>query len=256
MAAVGLFLSARLSAPSLQSRRVSGILRGTVNAIIDNQEPRLALRVRDHLEAGAVGARLAVGYLFLDGLAPLRAQIGRLDSLEILIGNVVNRLTEEQVREESAARTRGGEALVRGGEDVAATLRDGHDRAAAETALNLRATVAALPRTPENRALLLTLAGSVAQGRLRVRLYTQGRIHAKVTLLDYPEGHPAAPGVAIVGSSNLTLGGAAHPTELNVAVRDAGSLAALDSWFGRLWEISQDFHRELFDELGQCWAFR
>ena len=227
-----------------------------MSAIIDNRGQRLALCVRDHLEAGAVGARLAVGYLFLEGLSPLRAQIERLDSLEILIGNVVNRLTEEQVREESAARARGGEAWVRGGEDVAATLRESHDRAAAETALNLRATLAALPRTAENQAILLTLARRVAQGNLRVRLYTRGRIHAKVALLEYPAGHGGAPGVAIVGSSNLTLGGEAHPTELNVVLRDGDSLAALASWFGRLWDVSQDFHRELFDELGQCWAFR
>ncbi len=87
--------------------------------IIDNQEQRLVLRVRDYLEAGAESARLAVGYLFLDGLVPLRAQIERLECLEILIGNVVNRLTEEQVREEAALRQRGGEDWVRPQEDVA-----------------------------------------------------------------------------------------------------------------------------------------
>ena len=226
-----------------------------MSAIIDNQQPKLALRVRDHMDAGASGARLAVGYLFLGGLAPLRSQIERLDSVEILIGNVVNRLTVEQVLEE-AARARGGESEVSGREDVAATLRDSHDRAAAETALNLRATLAALPPSAENRALLMALARRVAQGHLRVRLYTSGRIHAKVTLLEYPEGHPESPGVAVVGSSNLTLGGEVHPTELNVVVRDAESLAALDLWFGRLWESSQDFHRELFDELGRSWALR
>jgi len=226
-----------------------------VSTIIDNREQRLALRVRDQMAAGAVGARLAVGYLFLDGLHPLQAQIERLESLEILIGNVVNRLTEEQVREEAAARTRGGEAWVQGREDVTATLRESHGRAAAETVLNLRATLAALPRTAANQAVLLTLARRVAQGNLRVRLYTQGRIHAKVTLMTYPDGHPEAPGMAIVGSSNLTLGGEAHPTELNVVLRDDESVAALEAWFRRLWDVSQDFHRELFDELGQCWAF-
>jgi len=226
-----------------------------VSTIIDNREQRLALRVRDQMAAGAVGARLAVGYLFLDGLHPLQAQIERLESLEILIGNVVNRLTEEQVREEAAARTRGGEAWVQGREDVTATLRESHGRAAAETVLNLRATLAALPRTAANQAVLLTLARRVARGNLRVRLYTQGRIHAKVTLMTYPDGHPEAPGMAIVGSSNLTLGGEAHPTELNVVLRDDESVAALEAWFRRLWDVSQDFHRELFDELGQCWAF-
>lgn len=226
-----------------------------MSAIIDNQQPRLALCVRDHMEAGARGARLAVGYLFLGGLAPLRAQIERLDSVEILIGNVVNRLTVEQVLEE-AGRARGGESEMQGREDVAATLRDSHDRAAAETALSLRETLAALPQTSENRTLLVALARRVAQGHLRVRLYTLGRIHAKVTLLEYPEGHAEAPGVAVVGSSNLTLGGEVHPTELNIVVRDVESLAALDAWFGRLWEVSQDFHRELFDELGRSWALR
>ena len=221
--------------------------------IIDNRERRLAQRVGDYLGAGAASARLAVGYLFLDGLVPLRAQIGRLETVEILIGNVVNRLTEEQVREEAALRRRGGDAEVRAQEDVAATLRETHDRATAETALNLRETLAALDRTPEMQALLLTLAECVARGSLKVRLYTEGRIHAKVALIGYPPG--LGPDIAVVGSSNLTLGGDGHPTELNVALTDAQSVAALEQWYGRLWGVSQDFHRELFTELGQSWAF-
>jgi len=227
-----------------------------VSALIDNHEQRLALRVRAYLEAGADSARFAVGYLFLDGLAPLRAQIERLATVEILIGNVVSRSTEEQVREEAAARFRGGETRVRAQEDVAATLRESHDRAAAETTLSLRATLEALPRTLEHQALLLTLAQSVAHGRLKIRLYARGRLHAKVALIGYPDGHPHAPGLAIVGSSNLTLGGESHPTEMNVVVRDGESVGALETWYRRLWDVSQDFHREFFDELGACWAFQ
>lgn len=240
----------------LKSGGPFGILWLRVNAIIDNREQRLALRLRDYLAAGAIGARLAVGYLFLEGLTPLREQIERLESLEILIGNVVNRLTEEQVREEAAARTRGGEVWGRSREDVAATLRESHDRAAAVTALNLRATLDALPRTDDTQAILITLAQRVASGNLRVRLYTHGRIHAKVTLVEYPHGLRDASGLAVVGSSNLTLGGEAHPTELNIVLKDRDSVAALETWFQGLWNVSQDFHRELFDELGQCWAFQ
>lgn len=212
----------------------------------------MARRVREALDAGADTARFAVGYLFLDGLTPLRAGLAAMPSVEILIGNVVNRLTEEQVREEAGARGRGG--AVKGGEDVAATLRDSHDRAAAETALNLRQTIDALPRTEENRFLLLTLAALVAEGRLRVRLYTRGRIHSKVTILTYPPGRAGAKALAIVGSSNLTMSGGAHPTELNVVLTDCVSVADLDAWYARLWAVSQDFHRELFEELGGCWA--
>ena len=225
-----------------------------MSEVLDTGADALGRRVREALDAGADTARFAVGYLFLDGLAPLRAGLAATPCVEILIGNIVNRLTEEQVREEAGTRGRGGEDTVKGGEDVAATLRDSHDRAAAETALNLRQTIDALPRTEENRLLLLTLAALVAEGRLRVRLYTRGRIHSKVTLLTHSLGRAGAEGLAIVGSSNLTMSGGAHPTELNVVLTDCVSVADLQAWYGRLWAVSQDFHRELFEELGGCWA--
>ncbi len=237
----------------LSTQNCTDYCTGYCTEIIGNREQRLAQRVEEYLGAGATSIRLAVGYLFLDGLMPLRAQIERLETVEILIGNVVNRLTQEQVREEAASRRQGREAGVRDQEDVAAATRETHDRAAVETALNLRETLAALDRTPEMQALLLTLAESVARGSLKMRLYTQGRIHAKVALIGYPEG--GARTLAVVGSSNLTLGGDGHPTELNVALSDPPSVAALETWYRQLWDSSQDFHRELFIELGQSWAF-
>lgn len=224
--------------------------------ILDNRQKRLSSCVRDLILDGAVSAKFAVGYLFLDGLVPLRDQIESLHRVEILIGNVINRVSDEEVREIVDSKVRGGEEWVRDQEDVAATLRELLDRSAAETAANLRYTIDALPRTPENRALLLTLARRIASGAVKVRLYTHGRIHAKVSLLRYPSQHPCSPGVAIVGSSNLTMVAPANPTELNVVVRDAAGVLAVRSWFKGLWSVSQDFHRELFDELGQSWAMQ
>ena len=224
--------------------------------IIDNRRLRLADSIRALMADNAVAARFAVGYLFLDGLAPLRAQIESLEEVHILIGNVVNRLTEEQVQEELAARPSAADASVREQEDFAATLREAHARAARVTALNLRRTLEEMAPTPDTRALLLTLARRIADGGLKVRLYTHGRIHAKIALLDYPPqaGQPCR--IAVVGSSNLTLGAPAHPTEMNVVVRDPGSTQALAQWYQGLWDQSQDFHRDLFDELGQCWALQ
>ncbi len=224
--------------------------------IIDNRQRRLAECIRALMADNAVAARFAVGYLFLDGLAPLREQIATLDEVHILIGNVVNRLTEEQVQEELAARPSGGDTPVREQEDFTATLREAHARAARVTALNLRRTLEEMKPTPAARALLLTLARRIADGGLKVRLYTHGRIHAKIALVDYfPQaGQPCR--IAVVGSSNLTLGAPAHPTEMNVVVRDSESTQALAQWYQGLWDESQDFHRELFDELGQCWALK
>ncbi len=224
--------------------------------IIDNRRLRLAECIRGLMADQAVAARFAVGYLFLDGLAPLREQIENLNEVHILIGNVVNRLTEEQMQEELAARLPGGDMPAREQEDFTATLREAHARAARVTALNLRRTLKEMKPTPEARALLLSLARRIADGGLKVRLYTHGRIHAKIALVDYaPQaGQPCR--IAVVGSSNLTLGAPAHPTEMNVIVRDGESTQALAQWYQGLWDQSQDFHRELFDELGQCWALQ
>ena len=229
-------------------------MRTMAQEIIDNHHVRLVDRVGDLLQAGATSARFAVGYLFLDGLIPLRTHIARLDEVCILIGNVVNRLPDEQIRQAADSRARGGEDLVLDQADVASGLRDKHDWVAVETALNLRETIAELPRDLATRHLLLTLAGRIADGGLKIRLYAHGRIHAKSALFRYPEGNAYAPGVAIVGSSNLTLAGAPQPTEMNVMVNAPGSVRELERWYDGLWNQSQDFHRELFDELGRSWA--
>jgi phosphatidylserine/phosphatidylglycerophosphate/cardiolipin synthase-like enzyme len=221
-----------------------------VSDVIDNRQIRLAERVRDLLAEGAVAAQFAVGYLFLDGLMPLRTEMARICDVQILIGNVMNRLTEEQIQEEAEARISGDP--VGPTEGFAVAVRASHTRAAAVTALNLRRTLEELPRDREHQALLLTLAARIADGGLKVRLFTAGRLHAKLALVQYPDGRR----IGIVGSSNLTLGGVAQPTELNVVVREPDSVADLAGWYLGLWDSAQDFHRELFEELTQCWATR
>jgi phosphatidylserine/phosphatidylglycerophosphate/cardiolipin synthase-like enzyme len=48
-------------------------------------------------------------------------------------------------------------------------------------------------------------------------------------------------GIAIVGSSNLTLACVSHNTELNVVVQGNDNHAALKDWFKELWEEAQGF---------------
>jgi HKD family nuclease len=67
----------------------------------------------------------------------------------------------------------------------------------------------------------------VEEKRLKVKIYTKGRLHAKAYIFDYGKvfdkgGKPVERhenGLAIIGSSNLTLSGVTHNTELNVLVQ-------------------------------------
>ncbi|MFO1520802.1 MAG: phospholipase D-like domain-containing protein [Kiritimatiellia bacterium] len=58
----------------------------------------------------------------------------------------------------------------------------------------------------------------------------------------------------MVGSSNLTLAGLTHNTELNVIVQGNQNHAELVRWFDELWKEAQDFDEALISELKESWA--
>ena len=101
----------------------------------------------------------------------------------------------------------------------------------------------------------------IQEKRLKVRVYTKGRLHAKAYIFDYEvfdedrsAGRAPEQGIAIVGSSNLTLAGLTHNTELNVVVHGNENHAELSEWFEALWDESAGLRRALMQELEQSWA--
>ena len=133
---------------------------------------------------------------------------------------------------------------------------------AQETARNLRASVGMMDQTDAGEALLHAVAQMIAAGKLQVRVYTKGNLHAKAYIFDYgavydAAGNPAEReerGIAIVGSSNLSLAGVTHNTELNVIVPGNANHAALTQWFAELWAEAEDFDAALLQTLQQSWA--
>ncbi|MDQ6631829.1 MAG: phospholipase D-like domain-containing protein, partial [Verrucomicrobiota bacterium] len=111
-------------------------------------------------------------------------------------------------------------------------------------------------------AVVTMLVRMIEEKRLAVKVYTKGRLHAKAYIFDYAEvfdksGKPVErheEGLAIIGSSNLTLSGVSHNTELNVMVQGNDNHAELGKWFDELWDESQDFDEALMQEMKQSWA--
>ena len=133
------------------------------------------------------------------------------------------------------------------------------------TAENLRDTVGMMDQTDSGEQLVHSLVRMVEEGRLKVRVYTKGRLHAKAYIFDYSHPLHGNAGVAIVGSSNLTLSGIESNTELNVVVYDnaanpndptSGNHGKLTAWFDELWDESQDFEDYLMHELKNSWAMQ
>jgi hypothetical protein len=94
----------------------------------------------------------------------------------------------------------------------------------------------------------------IEEKRLKVRVFTKGRLHSKAYIFNYRTDGRYEKGIAIVGSSNLTLAGITHNTELNVVVHGNDNHVALTQWFDDLWKESEDFDESLMQEIKQSWA--
>src|SRR6266404_3690183 len=207
--------------------------------IIDNRKEKLV----DHINrilSSTESARFAVGYFFLSGLESIARRLAGVKELRLLIGNTTNRETLEQLAE----GYRRLELVAEAAEAEAYPNRTDTKRMAGETAGNIRSAIELMDQTDEAQVVVATLVQMVEEKRLKVKVYTKGRLHAKAYIFDYgkvfgSDGRPVErheKGIAIVGSSNLTLSGVTHNTELNVLVQGNDNHAELVRWFEDLWQ--------------------
>jgi hypothetical protein len=217
--------------------------------IIDNRDEKLIDHIKRILPS-ADAAKFAVGYFFLSGLEAVAAELDGVSKLRLLIGNTTNRETMEQIAEgyhrlELASASIEKEQYVKRTEQKNRTEK---------TAENIRHTVERMDQTDDAQALVRSLIKLITEKRLEVRVYTKGRLHAKAYIFDYKNDGRYEKGIAIVGSSNFTISGLTHNTELNVVVHGDDNHAKLTDWFEALWAESQNFEQLLAQELMQSWA--
>jgi hypothetical protein len=228
-----------------------------VSDIVDNRSEKLVDNIKRIL-GSTESARFAVGYFFLSGLTAVSEKLENVFELKLLIGNTTNRETLEQLAE--------GYRRLEEVADEAEALRyqggavDAH--AAQDTAHNLGNSLELMDQTDEGEELVNTLVRMIEEERLKVRVYTKGRLHSKAYIFDYgtvydASGNPVErdeEGIAIVGSSNFTLSGITHNTELNVIIRGNDNHAQLGDWFDELWGEAEDFDEALMQEMKMSWA--
>src|SRR6266496_431356 len=225
--------------------------------IIDNRRQKLV----DHIQkilGTTEAARFAVGYFFLSGLEAIAKPLSAVKEVRLLIGNTTNRETLEQIAE----GYRRLDLLAEAAEEQAYPKRTEKQRMAAETAANVRNAVELMDQTDEAEELVKTLVQLIEEKRLKVKVYTKGRMHAKAYIFDYGKVYDDSGkevkrhenGIAVVGSSNLTLSGVTHNTELNVVVQGNDNHAELVRWFDELWTEAEDFDESLMREMQQSWA--
>jgi HKD family nuclease len=206
--------------------------------IIDNRNQKLVDQINRILDSSSA-AHFAVGYFFLSGFTAIADRLTNIKELRLLIGNTTNRETIEQI----AQGYRRLELISDRVEAQTYPKRTEVKQMATDTAANIRSSIELMDQTDEAETLVKSLVQMIEEKRLHVKVYTKGILHAKAYIFDYgtvfnSQGKPIGRtenGIAIVGSSNLTLSGITHNTGLNVVIHGNDNHAELTGWFEELW---------------------
>lgn len=102
---------------------------------------------------------------------------------------------------------------------------------------------------------LRRLSQQMKNGKVCVKLYLNGTLHAKL-YLTYRPNDRSLPQDAIMGSSNLTFPGLNSQGELNAPFRDEAHTDILVRWFNDRWNerLCIDITQDLIDAIDNSWA--
>ena len=223
--------------------------------IIDNKTTPLSEYISNFLEESE-SAKFAVGYLYLSGLLPLVDTFSKIKELKILAGSI-SRNTYEELAD-----------IYPSDEELKETVsllefqRPSEKKAIIEDiSRKIQENISALPHSLKKEKAIIKLREMIVSGKIKIKIYTKERFHAKAYLFKYKKDYvkgTGSEGIAIVGSSNLTLSGFRSNTELNVILRSQNQYNELDKWFDRLWNArnSEALNSITSEILNNSWAIK
>ena len=222
--------------------------------IIDNRQLNLKDEILTKLD-GSDKIKFAVGYLYLSGFYQIADKLENLKSAKFLIGSNINRNLLEALAESVA-----GEEELKDKYDSTKLQRPSdRDRVKENINQSIISNLQALPHTIQRQREIVKLVELAKAKKVRIKVYTKHPLHAKAYIFKFKEdtaSASASEGIGIIGSSNLTMSGFFHNTELNTYVRGQKNYEELNEWFDRLWEEGVSFEEALRETFEESWALK
>ncbi len=217
--------------------------------IIDNRENKLIDSLKKEL-ANAKKADFVVGWFFLTGLRELRNEIENLEKLRILAGSRTNKATAEIM----LLSERYEEAVVKQIEDLQYPNEAKIQEILQSEAEAIVRHISTIKPTQENIEFIKWFWEKLRSGKIEIHIYPKETLHAKLYLLHFD--NQKNPGIAFVGSSNLSISGISLNTELNVALPEKENYEYLSQWFENLWKDSEsaNFTEMLARAIEHSWV--
>lgn len=220
-----------------------------MSSIIDNKKNNLLVTEVNQMLDNAEFSSMAVGYFYLSGFEAIREKLHKVQNLKLLIGSRTNTETVEELVKGHKASDYIERTLRQEQRKNATQKKD----AVIHTKYEYAQDLTFMEQNESNQIGLSALWELIRDNRVEIRVYTKGFLHSKAYIFDAPQGG-MIDGVAIVGSSNLSISGLANNTELNVKITNQNDYHDVKKWFAEIWEQSEPFSKELMEMVESSWV--
>ena len=216
--------------------------------IIDNKETVLKDELLKILPKTDV-ASIAVGYFFISGLSAIITSLKKVGKVRLLISNTTDRDTAEALIEGfnsiKEVRSKIDKNNFVNKERKSKIFQDSKD--------NIKQSLEHMEQTIKDKTVVTLLIEMMKTKQLEIRVYPKEKLHAKAYIF-LPTDTDFAQGMGIVGSSNLSLAGISHNSELNLKTHNSSDVTQLLSWFDELWNDGLEFTNDFNLMLKNSWA--
>src|SRR6266496_6656406 len=169
-----------------------------------------------------------VGYFFISGFYKLYPSLEHTEKARILIGLKTDATVFE--------------SLERGKEQLE-LLSKSHAQTKEELPAEILGELDRAEDTADVERGIDKFVQWITSGKLQVRVYPSEKIHAKVCILTFPEGHYDV-GRVITGSSNFSQSGLVDNLEFNVELKNRSDYEFALNKFNELWANSVDVTKD------------
>ena len=216
--------------------------------VIDNKEVILKdelLKILPKTEK----ASIAVGYFFISGLSVIVQSLKKVDKVRLLISNTTDKTTAE--------------ALIEGFHNIKEVCSkidesnfvnsDRKTTVLSDSKENIKKSLEHMSQTVDEKTVVELLIEMMKTKQLEVRVYPKEKLHAKAYIFQ-PKDTDLLQGLGIVGSSNLSIAGISHNSELNLKTSHTPDVNKLLNWFDKLWKDGLEFTEDFNLILTNSWA--
>ena len=194
-------------------------------------------------------ASIAVGYFFISGLSVIIQSLKDVDKIRLLISNTTDKTTAE--------------ALIEGFHNIKEVQTevdkknfvniDRKINVIVDSKDNIKQSLEHMSQTIEDKTVVEILIEMMMKKQLEVRVYPKEKLHAKAYIFQ-PKDKDFSQGMGIVGSSNLSIAGISHNSELNLKTYNSPDVNQLLHWFNELWKEGLEFTEDFNLILANSWA--